>query len=77
MAAPRSCAARSQQPPREVTLRQQQPVIAGMLAVGTPNITPPHLGSPGGNAISYMTFFHDASLFFLLSIAGWRRIPKV
>jgi hypothetical protein len=40
------------------------------------NITPPHLGSPGGNAISYMTFFHGAALFFLLSIASWRRIPK-
>jgi hypothetical protein len=40
------------------------------------NITPPHLGSPGGNAISYMTFFRGAALFFLLSIASWRRIPK-
>jgi len=43
------------------------------------NMVPPHLGASGGspgNAISYMTFFHGAALFFLLSIASWCRTAK-
>jgi len=40
------------------------------------NRVPPFLGLPGGNAISYLSFFHGAALFFLLSIASWCRIPK-
>lgn len=40
------------------------------------NITPPHLGTPGGNALSYMTFFRGAALFFILSIASWCRTKK-
>jgi len=40
------------------------------------NIIPPHMGAPGGNAISYMSFLHGAGLFFLLSIASWCRSPK-
>ena len=40
------------------------------------NIIPPHMGAPGGNAISYMSFLHGAGLFFLLSIASWCRSAK-
>jgi hypothetical protein len=40
------------------------------------NLIPPHVGAPGGNAISYLSFFHGAALFFLLAIASWCRIPK-
>jgi len=40
------------------------------------NIIPPHMGAPGGNAISYMSFLHGAALFFLLAIASWCRTPK-
>jgi hypothetical protein len=39
-------------------------------------ITLPHMGAPGGNAISYMSFFHGAALFFLLAIASWCRTAK-
>ena len=39
-------------------------------------IIPPFMGAPGGLAISYLSFFHGAALFFLLSIASWCRIPK-
>jgi hypothetical protein len=35
------------------------------------NINPPHLGSAGGNSISYITFLRGAALFFLLAIASW------
>jgi len=35
------------------------------------NMIPPHMGVPGGNAISYMSFLHGAALFFLLTIASW------
>ena len=35
-----------------------------------------HMGAPGGNAISYMSFFHGAALFFLLAIASWCRTAK-
>jgi hypothetical protein len=40
------------------------------------NVIPPHMGTPGGNAISYLSFFHGAALFFLLSIASWCRSAK-
>ena len=40
------------------------------------NVIPPPMGTPGGNAISYLSFFHGAALFFLLSIAGWCRSAK-
>ena len=38
------------------------------------NRIPPFLGVPGGNALSYLSFFHGAALFFLLTIASWCRI---
>jgi hypothetical protein len=37
------------------------------------NLIPPHMGTPGGNAISYMSFLHGAALFFLLTIGSWCR----
>lgn len=37
---------------------------------------PPHMGVPGGNALSYLSFLHGAALFFLLTIASWCRTPK-
>jgi hypothetical protein len=40
------------------------------------NMLPPHMGAPGGNAISYMSFLHGAVLFFLLTIASWCRSAK-
>jgi hypothetical protein len=40
------------------------------------NITPPHMSAPGCNAISYLSFFHGAALFFLLAIATWCRTAK-
>jgi hypothetical protein len=40
------------------------------------DVVPPHMGAPGGNAISYLSFFHAAGLFFLLAIASWCRTPK-
>jgi len=40
------------------------------------NIVPPHMGAPGGNAISYLTFLHGAELFFLLTIASWCRTAR-
>ena len=40
------------------------------------NIFPLHMGAPGGNAISYLSFFHGAALFFLLAIASWCRTAK-
>ena len=40
------------------------------------NMLPPHMGAPGGNAISYMSFLHGAVLFFLLTIASWCRTAK-
>jgi hypothetical protein len=40
------------------------------------SMIPPHLGAPGGNAISYMSFLHGAVLFFVLSIASWCRAAK-
>jgi uncharacterized membrane protein YbjE (DUF340 family) len=36
----------------------------------------PHMGAPGGHAISYMSFLHGAVLFFLLAIASWCRTAK-
>jgi hypothetical protein len=46
--------------------------------IGAANMVPPHLGVGGnpGNAISYISFFHGAALFFLLSIASWCRTAK-
>jgi hypothetical protein len=40
------------------------------------NVIPPHMGPPGSNAISYLSFFHGAALFFLLAIASWCRSSK-
>jgi hypothetical protein len=40
------------------------------------NLIRPHMGAPGGNAISSLSFFHGAALFFLLAISSWCRIPK-
>jgi hypothetical protein len=48
-------------------------IFRGLLAI---NIIPPHMGTPGGNAISYLSFFHGAALFFLLAIASWCRTAK-
>ena len=39
-------------------------------------MTPPFLGVPGGSAISYLSFFHGAVLFFVLAIASWCRAAK-
>ncbi len=46
--------------------------------IGAANMVPPHLGSSGNPsyAISYISFFHGAALFFLLSIASWCRTAK-
>lgn len=40
------------------------------------NRIPPHMGLPGGNALSYLSFLHGAALFFLLTIASWCRTAK-
>jgi hypothetical protein len=40
------------------------------------NLIAPHMGVPGGTAISYMSFLHGAALFFLLTIASWCRSAK-
>jgi hypothetical protein len=40
------------------------------------NMIPPHMGAPGGSAISYMSFLHGAVLFFLLGIASGLRAAK-
>ena len=40
------------------------------------NVTLPHIGTPGGLAISYTSFFHGAALFYLLTIASWCRTAK-
>jgi hypothetical protein len=37
---------------------------------------PPHMGPPGGNSFSYLTFLHGAVLFFLLGIASWSRTQQ-
>jgi hypothetical protein len=37
------------------------------------NMPSPHIGVPGAIAIGYLSFFHGAALFFLLSIASWCR----
>jgi succinate dehydrogenase/fumarate reductase cytochrome b subunit len=44
--------------------------------LGAVNIILPRMGTPGGNAISYLSFFHGAVLFFLLGIASWCRAAK-
>jgi hypothetical protein len=48
-------------------------IFRGCLAI---NIIPPHMGPPGGSAVSYLSFFHGAVLFFLLAIASWCRTAK-
>jgi len=40
------------------------------------NINLPRMGTPGGIALSYLSFFHGAALFFLLAIASWCRTAK-
>jgi hypothetical protein len=40
------------------------------------NMIPPHMGAPGGTAISYTSFLHGAALFFFLTIASWCRTAK-
>jgi hypothetical protein len=40
------------------------------------NMMPPHMGVPGGTALSYSSFLHGAGLFFLLTIASWCRTSK-
>ena len=35
------------------------------------NINLPRFGSAAGLGVSYVSFFHGAALFFLLSIASW------
>lgn len=40
------------------------------------NINLIHVRAPGGNAVDYLSFFHAAALFFLLSIASWCRTAK-
>jgi hypothetical protein len=37
---------------------------------------PPPWGVPGSSAITYLSFFHGAALFFLLAIASWCRTEK-
>jgi hypothetical protein len=39
-------------------------------------LTPPRIGASSGVAVSYLSFFHGAALFFLLSIASWCRSAK-
>lgn len=51
--------------------------IALILRVFTAlSINFPLMGVPGGNAISYLSFFHGAALFLLLAIASWCRTTK-
>jgi hypothetical protein len=40
------------------------------------NMIPPRMGAPGGTALSYTSFLHGATLFFLLAIASWCRTAK-
>ncbi|MDP9338980.1 MAG: hypothetical protein M3P45_08940 [Acidobacteriota bacterium] len=40
------------------------------------NVFAPRIGLGGGIGLSYLTFFHGAGLFFLLSIASWCRAAK-
>ncbi len=37
---------------------------------------PPLMGAPSSTSISYLSFYHGAALFFLLTIASWCRIAK-
>jgi len=37
---------------------------------------PPRIGVENGLALSYISFFHGAALFFLLAIASWCRTAK-
>lgn len=40
------------------------------------DVTPLRLGFAEGLAISYLSFFHGAGLFFLLAIATWCKSSK-
>lgn len=40
------------------------------------DLTPLRLGLAEGLAISYLSFFHGAGLFFLLAIATWCKSSK-
>ena len=40
------------------------------------NVTPPRFGLPEGLAISYLSFFHGAIIFFLFAIASWCKSSK-
>ncbi len=40
------------------------------------HVSPPHLGASSGVAIDSMSFFHAATMFFLLTIASWCRSSK-
>jgi hypothetical protein len=40
------------------------------------DFVPVRIGSADGLAISYISFYHGAALFFLLSIASWCRTSK-
>ncbi len=42
-------------------------IFRGLAAM---NIIPPHMGTPGGLAISYLSFLHGAELFLLVAIAS-------
>ena len=35
------------------------------------DLMPPRIGVTGGVIISYLSFFHGAALFYLLTIATW------
>ena len=39
-------------------------------ALAALNIIPPHMGAPGGLALSYLSFMHGAELFLLVAIAS-------
>jgi len=45
-------------------------------ALTAANMIPPHMGVPGGNALSYGSFLHGAVLFFVLGIASGLRATK-
>jgi hypothetical protein len=45
-------------------------------ALAALKIYAPTVGTPGGTAISYLSFLHGAVLFFLLAIASWCRSAK-
>jgi len=40
------------------------------------HVNPPHLGASSGVVIDSLSFFHGATMFFLLTIASWCRSSK-